>query len=162
MKRPERRYTVHEPRSWTAWAALRLLLLVPISPLLLGSATADCECGYAAIVDRTRHVFTDLIESDFTHARDISDNTDWRRQGFNMSSERARGDFGEMFVVDNVGSSGGTEKGLQLIVQGQKVDDMVPVAEVDSERADVLWGTFRASLKLTSTPGTCAAFFWVS
>lgn len=139
------------------------MLLVPLSPLLLGFATADCECGYAATIDGMRHVFTDLLESDFTQTRDISDNTDWRRQGFNVSSERARGDFGEMFVVDNVGSSGGgAEKGLQLIVQGQKVDNMVPVAEVDSERADVLWGTFRASLKLTSTPGTCAAFFWVS
>lgn len=147
-------------------AALPLVLLSAAASLLLGSAAADCECGYAAAVDGTRHVFTDLIESDFTRVGDIADDTDWRRQAFNESSARARGDFGEMFVVDNVvdvgGGGGSAGEGLQLLVRGQNVDDMVPGAEIDSVRTDVFWGTFRASMKLTSVAGTCAAFFWVS
>jgi hypothetical protein len=130
---------------------------------LLRHATAHCECGFSAAIEGTNHIFTDLLESDFTRERDIADNTDWRRQAFNMTSERARGDFGEMFVSENVGfGPGGAKEGLQLVVQGQTVDSMVPNAEIDSDRGDILWGTFRASLKLTSTPGTCAAFFWVS
>ncbi|OIW34004.1 concanavalin A-like lectin/glucanase [Coniochaeta ligniaria NRRL 30616] len=160
MKRLPRSYTAHESRCSTLWPTLHLAVLLLF--FLLGSVAADCECGYSTSVDGASHVFTDLIESDFTRVRDISDDTDWSRQAFNMSSEVARGDFGEMFVVDNVASgSTGTEKGLQLIVQGQNVEEnMVPGAEIDTEREDVLWGTFRAGLKLTSIPGTCAAFFW--
>jgi hypothetical protein len=165
MKWHPRAYSAPGYRCSAPWPPLHIALLVAVLSLLLGFAEADCECGYSATIDGASHVFTDLIESDFTRVSDISDDTDWRRQAFNMSSERARGEFGEMFVVDNVGSGGGgggAQKGLQLVVQGQNVDGMVPVAEIDTERADVLWGTFRASLKLTSTPGTCAAFFWVS
>jgi hypothetical protein len=137
-----------------------LVLLAILS--LVCFVTADCECGYSATIDGTSHVFTDLIETDFTRVRDVSKDTVWARQAFNMSSERARGDFGEIFVVDNVGSGSGTEKGLELVVKAHPTNDMIPVAEIDTARADVQWGTFRASLKLTSTSGTCAAFFWVS
>ncbi len=38
---------------------------------------------------------------------------------------------------------------------------MIPVAEVDTQRLDLFWGTFRTSMRLGKTPGTCAAFFWV-
>jgi hypothetical protein len=125
---------------------------------------ADCECGYSTPIDGAGHVFTDLLETNFRKVQDISEDTDWRRQEFNVTSELARGDFGEMFTVDNVvsnsiGEDGG---GLQLIVHSTSVENMVPVAEIDSSRTDLLWGTFRASLKLAAIPGTCAAFFWVS
>ncbi|KAK3944591.1 concanavalin A-like lectin/glucanase domain-containing protein [Diplogelasinospora grovesii] len=49
---------------------------------------------------------------------------------------------------------------MQLVVRKQLVDDMVPVAEIDTQRQDVFYGTFRASMKMTGNPGTCAAFFW--
>ncbi|KAB5557899.1 glycoside hydrolase, family 16 [Coniochaeta sp. 2T2.1] len=146
------------PRSRNSSFRTALCLALFAVACLFKIATADCECGYSASVDGSRHVFTDLLETDFTRVEDIRHNTDWSRQAFNMSSERARGDFGEMFVIDNVASA--KETGLQLTVQGQNVDDMVPVAELDSERADVFYGTFRASLKLTNTACTCAAFFW--
>ena len=152
MKRPPR------SRNSSVETALCLALLAGI--FLFKVTMADCECGYSTSIEGAHHVFTDLIETDFSRVEDIKHNTDWSRQAFNMSSKRARGDFGEMFVIENVVSE--KEKGLQLVVQGQNVDDMVPVAELDSERVDVFYGTFRASMKLTSTPGTCAAFFWVS
>lgn len=147
---------------------LRWLGLVSVV-LLPSLASADCECGYATVVDGTRHVFTDLIETDFARLHGISADTGWAAQAFNLSRERARGEFGEMFAAENVrvdsggGGGGGLEAdaGLQLAVRGRTVEGMVPVAEIDSHRMDLLWGTFRASMKLTDVPGTCAAFFWV-
>lgn len=56
----------------------------------------------------------------------------------------------------------GGDPGLQLTVDGGiPGDGYVKNAELDSSRTDLLWGSYRASMKLTLTPGTCAAFFWV-
>jgi len=57
----------------------------------------------------------------------------------------------------------GGDPGLHLTVDGGiPRDGYVKVAQLDSSRNDLLWGSYRASMKLTLTPGTCAAFFWVS
>lgn len=68
-----------------------------------------------------------------------------------------------MYAVENVvlGGAGTDNAGLQLTVGSPLVQDMVPVAEIDTIRTDMFWGTFRASMKLSAVPGTCAAFFWV-
>jgi len=138
--------------------------------------SADCECGYATTIDDKHYTFTDLIETDFAHLSDISTNTDWIRQAFNITSDKARGSFGEMFAVQNIytnpnpsnvrvedgNGSDGQPAGLQLIVKAAQVEDMVPVAEIDTNRTDVIFGSFRTGLKLTDVPGTCSAFFWVS
>ena len=56
----------------------------------------------------------------------------------------------------------GGDAGLQLYVGGGiPSDGLVPVAEVNSVREDMLWGSYRAAMKLTLIPGTCGAFFWV-
>lgn len=141
----------------------------------------------------TTLLFTDLIETDFSrlaaHSADTNnnnnnnnanyhsqerwwDNTDWIPQAFNLTRERARGEYGEMFAVENARlfsdaqhstgkQKGVTEEGLELVVRSDVVDGMVPVAELDTARLDLRWGTFRAGMKLSSVPGTCAAFFWV-
>jgi hypothetical protein len=139
------------------------------SVLLLGKlVSADCECGYSTSINGDGFAFTDLIESDFSRVQDISQDTDWIRQAFNVTKDRARGAFGEMFAVENIGTNANPgqttmdEAGLHLLVESHTVEGMVPVAEIDTNRTDVYWGTFRASMKLTSTSGTCAAFFWVS
>ncbi|KAH8879869.1 concanavalin A-like lectin/glucanase [Thozetella sp. PMI_491] len=159
----------------TAPGALRLLpsfsrpalfsqLLSFLLLQLASVASADCECGYATTINgaATPYVFTDLIESDFAKTNNISANADWVRQAFNLTNTRARGDYGEMFSANNVAAnpSGATDPGLALMVRAQRVEGMVPVAEIDTERMDLFWGSFRASLKLSKTPGTCAAFFW--
>lgn len=159
-----------------AWPRIRPAGVLALWLLLSPLATADCECGYAASVgnDTEQQVFTDLLETDFTRVGDMSLNTDWARQAFNLTNEKARGRHGEMFAVgnarsnpdrDRVGRSGiglnSEPAGLELVVGSNKVDGMVPVAEVDSARMDLLWGTFRVGMKLTGVPGTCAAFFWV-
>ncbi|KAL8365991.1 hypothetical protein RB595_004664 [Gaeumannomyces hyphopodioides] len=160
--------------SWT-WPRIRLAGVVALWLLLGPLARADCECGYTASVGNGTEpqLFTDLLETDFSRVSDMSLNTDWTRQAFNLTQERARGRHGEMFAVRNaranpdrdvVGRTGvglnGEPAGLELVVGSTRVDGMVPVAEVDSSRMDLLWGTYRVGMKLTGVPGTCAAFFW--
>ncbi|KAK0710976.1 concanavalin A-like lectin/glucanase domain-containing protein [Lasiosphaeris hirsuta] len=154
---------------------LSCLLLLP------AFVSADCECGYSTNIapnsqphqrrhqrrhqQQEQHVFTDLIESDFTSLGDIAANTDWARQEFNVTQKQARGDYGEMFSVANIPGFGqkklgAVDPGLHLVVGSEPVQSMIPVAEIDTQRLDVSWGTFRASMKVTGVPGTCAAFFW--
>lgn len=61
------------------------------------------------------------------------------------------------------GKQGG-DPGLQLLVRsGDAVkDNVVPVGEIKSVRDDIMYGSFRASMKVTDVNGTCAAFFFVS
>jgi hypothetical protein len=146
-------------------------------------------------------LFTDLLETDFTRLVDngnnnnrngLVQNTDWAPQAFNLTRERARGEYGEMFSVENVrlvtggggdnhdddddddsgdddirgGRGGGGDKergdrGLELVVRSELVDGMVPVAELATRRLDLMWGTFRAGMRVSRVGGTCAAFFWV-
>lgn len=144
-----------------------LLLALLLTPL----AAADCECGYALTLNAhpaqpaERHVFTELTESNFArlHAGDgdVRRNTDWAPQVFNVSAERARGANGEMFSTRNVDMLSGGDGGLRLTVGSELVKGMVPTAEVATRREDMMWGTFRASMRLTGVEGTCAAFFWV-
>lgn len=68
----------------------------------------------------------------------------------------------------------GGPPGLQLWVRGvNNLSDyvatdpsergkMVRVAEIDSLRDDIRYGSFRIGMKMAEVEGTCAAFFWVS
>ncbi|OTA60321.1 glycoside hydrolase family 16 protein [Hypoxylon sp. EC38] len=141
---------------------------------------ADCECGYSIVTgsDNKRYIFTDLLESDFVHL-DLTDEPQsygeygWALQEFNMSSEVARGPYGELFTPQNVisnniannqvfsgsGSKGG-DAGLNLVVKSEIKDGMVTCADVSTTEAHYYHGSFRAGIKVTDVPGTCSAFFW--
>ena len=55
------------------------------------------------------------------------------------------------------------DPGVQLSVSGGVPPNaFVQVAQMNSVRQDLLFGTYRALIKATSVPGTCTAFFWVS
>lgn len=136
--------------------------------LQLGSCT--CECGYSIQDPDSKEpiVFLDLLETDFTKINDISTEQDWRRQQFNVSAQAGRGSYGKAFMPENVETrpaetsrKSGGDAGLILGVGSDVRDGAVSVAEIDSARLDLHWGTFRAGMKLTATSGTCAAFFWV-
>ncbi|KAM0126884.1 hypothetical protein ACHAPC_008437 [Botrytis cinerea] len=91
-----------------------------------------------------------------------------------MSAAAGRGPYGMNYSIEQVTSnpipdentwSGegefGIDPGVQLTVSGgDPANGFVQTAEMDSAREDLLWGTYRAAMKLTLTPGTCAAFFW--
>ena len=144
---------------------------------LIGAVSASCECGYTALVgnDTISYLFTDLIETDFLHEHNVTLDTDWRRQNFTVSAAAARGPLGMNFTLAEVNTNPisnasiftgpgiyGGDPGLTLSVSGGiPPDGFVPGAEIDSARTDLLYGSYRASMKLTSTPGTCSAFFWV-
>lgn len=142
--------------------------------ILLGtfsSIRADCECGYT--VNST--VYTDLIETDFLHLKNINE-SGWLPQEYSVSPEDARGPFGKQAQIQNVATNplknkdewsgdgiNGGDAGVQLIVRGGEPPKggSVPMAEMSTNRTDMLYGSFRAGIKLTATNGTCGAFFWV-
>ena len=132
---------------------------------------ADCECGYT--VNST--IYTDLIETDFLHLNNINE-SGWLPQEYNVSPQDARGPFGKQAQIKNVvtnplknkddwsgdGINGGGA-GVQLYVRGGEPPKggSVPMAEMSTNRTDILYGSFRAGIQLTATNGTCGAFFWV-
>lgn len=151
-----------------------LLALVVLSPPL---AKADCECGYRVTVPSNgtnttltnsdsflaqQYILTDLLETNFANISDVSKNTDWIRQAFNKTAQQSAGTYGEMMAVDNIESVVGT--GLEITLRGEAdlVEGMVQGGEIDSARTDMLYGTFRSSMKLTGVSGTVSAFFFVS
>jgi hypothetical protein len=151
-------------------------LLVAILLGILGAfVVADCECGYSMTINGTTTVFSDLLETDFLHLASIAANTDWTQQQYNVTSKISRGTYGTSFqtrndisnpVANNASYAApgvlSGDPGLQLYVRGGVPSDgFVPTSQVNSVREDMLWGTYRASMKLTDVPGTCGAFFWV-
>ncbi|CAM1502820.1 Fc.00g075960.m01.CDS01 [Cosmosporella sp. VM-42] len=146
-----------------------LLLLLAIVPRI---ASSLCECGYTAKLPHHQQlvVFMDLLETDFTHVKDISRNPDWMRQQFNVTAEAGRGNYGKAFMPNNIESRPTTtataktaapqDAGLGLIVGSVIRNNVVPAAEIDTKRLDLQWGSYRAGMKVTDINGTCAAFFW--
>lgn len=149
--------------------SLRFLLLALAARLV----SSLCECGYTVNLPNGQQssVFMDLLETDFTHVKDISQNPDWVRQQFNVTAEVGRGEYGKSFAPENVASWPVNKvdadavppraAGLELVVGRVMGNGAVPAAEIDSKRLDLHWGSYRAGMKLTGVNGTCAAFFWV-
>ncbi|RPA93521.1 concanavalin A-like lectin/glucanase [Choiromyces venosus 120613-1] len=150
----------------TLWASLLLIALGFIGGPV---ANADCECGYSL----NSTVFTDLIESDFTFLKNITQDTDWVVQEWKVDKEASKGPYGRKTQAKNVISNpsiqhnvsatgvNGDPAGLELFVRELETgEDHIGVAEVDSRRTDIIYGTFRAGIKATGVNGTCGAFFW--
>lgn len=146
---------------------------------------ADCECGYSindTAKDRRSALFTTLWETDFLHLSSVNPAVGWQPQAYNVSAEDARGPFGKIARVENVipnplkdpgswngAAVNGGDPGLQLWVRSELVksgsgitaDRLIPAAEIDSMRTDLMYGSFRAGIKYTGVNGTCGAWFWV-
>ncbi|KAL6894947.1 glycoside hydrolase family 16 protein [Trichoderma evansii] len=160
------------------------ILLLALMPNLVA---ADCECGFITHSSLTQKqarnssvpsqlFFTNMLESKFFELKNVSLDSTWRRQQYNVSARAGRGEYGKAFAVKNVYSlpsnsdedsvastgsysnSGGD--GIALVVSSTLTNDSVPVAELDSARMDMVFGSYRAGMKLTPVNGTCAAFFW--
>lgn len=150
------------------WWILCLLLVLQMA--MPRSVAGLCECGYSVQLpnEHEARVFTNLLESDFAESenQDISWNTDWARQEFNVSATAGRGRFGKTFLPDNIAEgptalSPNDKPGLELRVESQVREDAISGAEMDSTRMDLHWGSYRTGMKMTDVNGTCAAFFWV-
>ncbi|CAK1362455.1 hypothetical protein CB0940_02303 [Cercospora beticola] len=83
--------------------AQTLLLLFSQLLLLLPSATiaAKCACGYTTSKGA---FFTDALETDFFHVRDLARDTDsaWIPQAYNVTPENANGPYGKASQIENV------------------------------------------------------------
>lgn len=138
-------------------------------------AAADCECGYSIKKTDTTdsYVLTDILESDFTTLKNIKKDKDWAVQEWKIGSDSSRGPYGRSTDPNNVISNPGKDlskssegingglPGLELVVKTpQEGDEYISVGEVDSRRSDMLWGSYRAGIKMTGINGTCGAFFW--
>ncbi|KAL8999358.1 MAG: hypothetical protein Q9169_001784 [Polycauliona sp. 2 TL-2023] len=146
----------------------RPIVLLSAVLLFASIAWADCECGYT--VNGT--LYTDLLETDFLHTKNINE-SGWISQVYSIDSDIARGPFGKdasaKQIVTNPlksrydwagnGIEGG-DAGLQVVVGNPGKGGMVPMGEAATNRSDMLYGSFRAAIKLTGQKGTCGAFFW--
>lgn len=116
-----------------------------------------------------------MVEADFLHLSQVGTSFGWQPQAYNVTAEDARGSFGKQAETGNVipnplkdanawlgEAVNGGDAGLQMWVRGQDSNGMVPMAEIDGTRSDLLYGSFRIGMKATSVNGTCGAFFWVS
>lgn len=149
---------------------------------LCAVANAGCDCGYTVENTSSHEIsmpFTSLIETDFLHLPNMTSTyqTDWLPQNYTITPELARGPYGKNASTSNVvtnplkskydwagnGVVGG-DAGLQLIARGQTgpKGGLVGMAEIVSNRSDILYGSFRAGIRTTGVNGTCGAFFWVS
>lgn len=120
------------------------------------AAARDCPCGFSvnSTSDPQHQVFSEYVESDFTSNQLAG----WIPQDWSISPTVARGPYGKNASSKNVIMS---EEGLQLWVR-RAVGQAIPMAEVDSQRSDMLYGSFRMRAKMSGTNGTCGAMFWVS
>ncbi|KAL8912802.1 MAG: hypothetical protein Q9171_002260 [Xanthocarpia ochracea] len=139
----------------------------------LDPVSAACECGYQtrSIKSNENEVFTDVLESDFLHLKDIGAQQDWIRQVWNIPAVGVA-PWGRNMTLDNVftnplpgdvGTKGvnGGDPGLQIrVTAGERRGGAVKSGEVASARRDMLYGSFRAGIKYTGQNGTCGAFFY--
>ncbi|KAM0260033.1 hypothetical protein ACHAQJ_002957 [Trichoderma viride] len=157
---------------------LVLALLLAMMPHLVA---ADCECGFVAHSSSKQKrdgnsetgqlLFMNMLESKFFELKNISLDSTWKRQQYNVSARAGRGEYGKSFAIGNVYditsndeedsvTSNDSDSGVALVVGSTVANDSVPVAEIDTAREDMHYGSYRAGMKLTPVNGTCSAFFW--
>ncbi|KAF7514942.1 hypothetical protein G7054_g14874 [Neopestalotiopsis clavispora] len=147
-------------KSAALWLALSICAFLP-------QTLADCECGYSVVTgdgdndnDGGTHVFTDLLEADFVHVDYVgagATTKDWATQTYNMSSQAARGSYGESFGAAEVDKdlvedaniwtgdgADGDDVGLKLMVRSETVDGMIEGGQVATTAGDYFWGSYRA------------------
>lgn len=71
------------------------------------------------------------------------------------SVQRPGSDYKRIFSKNNINM---TPQSAQLIVRSNEAGEMTS-ASFGTQRNDILYGTFRSSIKVPSTPGTVAAFY---
>jgi hypothetical protein len=73
-------------------------MLLGIIASFVANAAAYCECGYSTEISvgsvPNTYIFTDVIESDFFHIKNVEIDSDWSIQNYNISASAARGPYG--------------------------------------------------------------------
>lgn len=131
-------------------------------PILAGSVSASCECGYRT---NTGEVWQSRILTNFTSAVNSS-------QGFDANwvvTNRVQGavtnstPYQINYTTGNVifPSSGSSSPRLTLIASGYagEVDGAIRSAQIETLRDDILYGSFRAAYAVNGPSGACSGFF---
>ncbi|KAJ3329810.1 hypothetical protein HDU91_003750, partial [Kappamyces sp. JEL0680] len=112
-------------------------------------SSLQCPCGF--IDSNTGEAYTFGAELDFTNLTSFSQQSFFLTKFRNVAST---GQFGKQFNPTQIGFS---RDGLTMTVQHDGNDSFVKGAQLESAAQNIVYGTFRAVMKLPATPGTCAS-----
>ncbi|CAO3595776.1 unnamed protein product [Absidia cylindrospora] len=137
-------------------------LIAPLVKAQLDSSSSiTCDCGFR---DENNNVWTNVWFSDYQQsegnvyhdatAMDLKRDKNYLVMDYTMKRENYN--YTRIFSKNNVNLS---PQSAQLIVRSNSDGDMTS-ASFGTERNDFLYGTFRASIKMPSAPGTVAAFYY--
>ena len=124
------------------------------APPNYGSAdNSSCECGYW---DRTnRHLWTQSESVQFKNLSSLNNQSVFRISNRFASVGRG-GTFNRWFQREQVSIS---SQGLEIRVSPVNAS-AIACGQLESRRADHLYGTFRARMLAPTIPGTCSAFYY--
>lgn len=160
------------------------LLEITFLVLIPTQTTASCECGFLLNTTSSNStslgattIFTNILETDFLHLFTLKDTQDWIPQNYTVSPALARGTYGKNASLSNIltnplqsaydftgiGTNNSGAGGLQLYVRSGSTataGSLIGASELVTNRSDILYGSFRAGMKVTPVNGTCSAFFF--
>lgn len=127
----------------------------------LSSSPVTCDCGFR---DENNNIWTNVWYADYQqtegntyHAATAMDlKRDKHYLVMDYTMKRDNYNYTRIFSKNNVNLS---PESAQLIVRSNDNGDMTS-ASFGTERHDFLYGTFRASIKMPSVPGTVASFYY--
>jgi hypothetical protein len=125
-----------------------LFTLLPFIQL----AFAACECGY--LDSATGLLWRESFTSDFVTDTSAALAANWQAQDW--SDPPTPDGIVMENTPDNVYEwTGGPALAMQVSAWDGDKSNPVLCAEIDSQRDDILYGTFRALMTVPSTPGVC-------
>ncbi|KAI9311935.1 concanavalin A-like lectin/glucanase domain-containing protein [Dichotomocladium elegans] len=153
-------------RTATAMAPMSLLVAVVLQLSLLAATGAAseqedslgpivCDCGF---IDENGRVWSEVWHSDYsTYKASLQQDKNYIVMDYTVRA-KYENTLDRVFSPANVqlNSDWG---GVELVVRKQ-ADNRFTSASFGTRRDDLLYGTFRSSLKTSAIPGTVAAFFF--
>lgn len=82
------------------WPPAMSVISIVLGMIIFLVVPADgfCECGYTSTistgVSSQQYTFTDVLEFDALHVKDVEMDTDWSIQNYHVSAADARGPYG--------------------------------------------------------------------
>ncbi|KDQ16874.1 glycoside hydrolase family 16 protein [Botryobasidium botryosum FD-172 SS1] len=122
--------------------------LIALTSLGLGSDAQSCPCGYR---DSNGAVWRESFVSDFTSSYTTAINN-WNVQTWG-------GQRGSYFMQNTAANVYPYNSGVGLKTSAYTGGGTIKVAEIDSKKQNILYGSFRIRATVPSTPGVCFGFF---
>ncbi|OZJ06327.1 hypothetical protein BZG36_00704 [Bifiguratus adelaidae] len=118
---------------------------------------AVCDCGF--IQQDTGKVWQQVIYEDWsTYNQTIQSNPDFRVNTYTIGA--SPGTFPRVFSTGNVYLQNNSQGQQELAFAVFPNNGRATSAGMGTKRTDILYGTFRSSMRLTGTPGTVQAIYY--